>query len=474
MRQNPVEHVEKLVKCFRSCVEGFSRETGPLSYELLEKIKAAGEEPKQSIGRIYYNGFLLEFVYTYRGMGWLLKSVLECRIRLIKGEEHIYFYLYDLMHLLDEHDFHCYMFSYIENEARMEACFTVLAQALKKYLPRLSELAADSKLVEKLYDGQRRFIMENYDSEIFKQDSTGNKELDGVFLDGALSGYYDWAKLRYLTQGYYTAFLKGNYKKAIRLLSKDKRRTPYEERLLEFMKSLPPHERYQAVERQADSITDGVKEENGNNGLLPFFTACLVFIPPVVLVLSALYYGMVCLMYQNALFASSAQWYRTLVLLPLSIIFSMFFSYFSRKKAYRIFYKKRYRKKLDYDAILNSSKSGRGMKAFFAVFCALNIVFLALYVNCGLSFYENGMLDQREFFSLSAKQVPYAEMEECFYHAGEYNDFGIWMEGPYYYLKLKDGSLIDLTIDIDPADLEREVLPLFKGSGVPVVEREAV
>lgn len=37
MRQNPVEHVEKLVKCFRSCVEGFSRETGPLSYELLEK-----------------------------------------------------------------------------------------------------------------------------------------------------------------------------------------------------------------------------------------------------------------------------------------------------------------------------------------------------------------------------------------------------------------------------------------------------
>ena len=211
-------------------------------------------------------------------------NVLECRITFAQGDDRIDYSLYDLLYLLDENDFKCYIFYAIDSPEFASYCLSVILDAISRYREQLCAIGRNKELCEKAQERKNREI-----KALIRADVLGSGMRSGEpLLEWQLRNYRDIYVGR-LCAPWYTEYVHGNYEKAAKKLSKYASKSAYEQRLLKFITTLVSGASYEAVPAECDNfggrMSSGSKPVSLLSGLLTF----AVSLPVAGAAFSALY-----------------------------------------------------------------------------------------------------------------------------------------------------------------------------------------
>jgi hypothetical protein len=460
----------EIIEAFCSNVESFAAGQDLITHEILPICERPGSnDVKEVIGRLYFRSFNFDFVYIVNNsiLGIGPKSILECRIWLSKGEKLLHFSLYDLMYLIDSINFKCYFFPYIENAKRMNICFAAITNDLNSFIPKIAAIAEDLSAVEQAYICLKTDIASVWDKELLVSNPSADKESAEISKEDSIERYYSWLRFRFASRGY-SAFLSSNYKKAIKVYSKYKKRLAYEDRLLEFMKSLQGHKYYNAVLPELNTLKDGLKAETGTSESFPLFVSWAVITPFTLVIYLIIYYVGFYLLNLGAVYSTGIELYNAMFAFLPAFLTSIVLSYSFRRAIFRLFFRKSYQRRLDYDAILNTKSEDRFMKVFSKFVISGCLLFTMLFANTNISFHKDGLEDSTSMFSIKGKYYGYEQIESVWLVSGRYNSFNQWLDNPSYVIQLKSGKLIDLYQYLEFPDMERHVLPIFQENGFEI------
>lgn len=207
--------------------------------------------------RLSYAAIEIEFRYIPKGNALTSPSTLYAAVSFGKNEaSRCFFHLMEVIDAVEPSDYTCYHFPYIENEARLDACFTVLAEALTRCLPRLEALAADRTAVEGLVT--RQLTDMGLDREEVQ-------EPDDAEAAAYVKQVYDTQVIpaSFLTKGY-RAYLQGQVTAAVRYYADRAHKEPllsHEQRLYAFLQTLSPDTPYQAIDPACLALKPGLSYE---------------------------------------------------------------------------------------------------------------------------------------------------------------------------------------------------------------------
>lgn len=443
------EEYEKSVKAF-----ALSDERQPYYKFSSSNFK---EDIKEKKGYVYYDQVALVFVYCFEKQIYAPKSILECRVRFLEDHTAFEYPFYDVLSIINPNDFKCYLFPYIECAERMRECFSYLSDAVKRYLPDIFAIAEDEKKLDLLktehLENLRAKFGRFYDTAV---------ENDGEFFE---ENYYLLYHLAFATDAY-NCFLKGEYEKAKKKYLRSKNLFAYEKRLLAFLQSLPPGEKYEAVPPELNTLNDGLKEANkgSGSGIMLFSVFC--FSPVLAAVFTSVYLLIVKLVYQNALYVTNLDMSSAFEMMLPAIFASMLLSFYLRERIVRLIYRKSYQKRIQYDSILNRKHEERVMRRLTYVVVTGCLIFLFLSVNNNLVFYEDGFRNNLKFFSLESEYIKYDSIDSVWEISGRENSFGMWIDSRYYIILLKNGRKLDFSYDVPEYQFEERIVPLLAEKGV--------
>ncbi len=230
----------------------------------------------------------LEFLYSKRERELYPISTLYCRVHLDKNDS-FFFEIPDLIYYTDVLDFHCYYFAFIESEKRMSACFNYIMDffeirkgEISALLPRYEELKAlKTEEIKRVY---------LYDKKIIPEDEKKKEEFFDTFADYVSS----FTASRFTTSEAYIAYLKGDFRKAIREYKKYDELLDCEKRLIKFIDS--KSEPYQAIDLDCASVleVEANSKKSIETFMLTLFASCLAFYVLfliIQLIVNAYYHG---------------------------------------------------------------------------------------------------------------------------------------------------------------------------------------
>lgn len=452
--------IDSLVDTFANLVKEFTDSRKDTIFCDIIPIYIKGEQErglKEVIGRVYFHQFILEFAYIITSGVIGPKSILECRIQFSKSDNLIKCSLYDIMHLLDDKDFKCYIFPYIESRDRMQLCFNTLRRALDAYLPGIKQIADDDSRKEQVISMIKSQINEFYNEDIFETES--DDYFQGL-VEFRVGSYHNWVRLRMCSNAYLN-YLKGNYKKAVRQYKNYKNKTIYEQRLLDFIISLPEGTEYRAVDESQNTLRDGLREEKAMSVFLPVFVSWIVLTPILFAISLGFYYLLYFIKYNNSIYTTSCELYNAAFVFMPALLISIMLSYYTRKTAIKLIYRRKAEKLLQYDSIFNMKSENRFINKLAKLVVACSAIFIFLTVNWNISFYNNGFYDNSKYFKLQGAFIPYDSIDSVWLIKGRYNGFNEWLDNPSYVLLLKTGRTLDLYDYVEHADAEKKIYPVF-------------
>lgn len=440
------ERISALSNHLDSLVSEFAKETGAYTPEFEENKRVM-------FWRLEYSLITVEFVYTKKDVGICPPSTLFCRVQLEKNWGFTY-HIPELLTWLDETDFTCYYFSYIENNNRMSACFSCLAEFIKKYYKRLNELAIDSEMCNQIDEAKKE--------DIFRTCIQNEKHRERI---PEFAMYYEQMVLlgRFAGAGAYRYLLLGEKKKALKFYEKMLAKgnyTLYEKRLVHFLRR--NMENYSFIEEECDSISQaeklaGVKSE-GVNFLLGALLVTLC--AGTVLLLCYLIFNMISS--RGSLYVVGAPWYWCYICGALPGIFG---GIAFRRKGIKLFRRKKAEKILAYDELTN----GRGVQIFanslFIISLIGMILFTVTFFSSNTYFYQKHMTfcTFGSFLPESVENCDYEDLEQIIYSEGLYNDYGEFIERPGYTFVFADGIVWDSDGSTSVKVVEEHILPLLDG-----------
>ncbi len=464
---NRFDSGNSIISTFCSKSRDFAASQGAITSEFFPLYKGK-DRLKEITARVYFNSFILDFVYSISSFGSVgPKSILDCRIWLEKNEEHLCFSLYDLMFLIDQNNFKCYFFPFIETPKKMTRCFEALAEDLRLFIPRITEIAQNEEQSQLAYNVLKTDIETVFDKNMFKPDNDLDQDTADYVFATSLNRYYEWVKLR-LASKCYAEFLDGNYVKSIQRCEKYKTRLAYEDRLLAFMKSLPEGGKYDAVAPDLNTLRDGLKIQTGASELPAFFAAWFLLALPLTLIFLGLYYLFLFISSGNAEYSTGLALYNALYVFLPAIITAIALSYFIRRRIYKFIYRKKLQKMLDYDAIMNTQSESKFMKGFAYIILIGSLIFTPLLAHTDIAFYTYEFVDNSAFFSLKGDSYSYDQIESVWRIEGSYNALGDWVDYPFYVFLMKDGTIMDQLELMEYSDIEKNLLPILQKRGLTI------
>lgn len=455
-----------IISTFCSKSREFAESQNPITFEFIDNYK--GKRFEEITARLYFHCFNLDFVYIPGSGSIEPRSILECRIWLDKNEKYMHFSLYDLMFLIDQSNFKCYFFPFIENPEKMNRCFDVLTGDLSMYIPKIAEIAVNKELSELAYKAFRNDIQTLFDKNMFNPEDDPKEEDTAEFIfENSISRYYKWLRLRFSSKCY-ADFLDGNYTKSIKKYEKYKNRLSYEDRLLSFMKSLPSSQKYEAVPSGLNTLKDGLRVQTGASELPALFASWLLLALLLLPVYIGIYYLFLFISSGKAEYSTGFAFYNAMYALLPVMITAIVLSYFARKRIYRLFFRKKLQKMLDYDAIMNTKRDSRFMSRFAYIMLIGGFIFIALAAHTDIAFYPYEVVDNSAFFSLRGNSYPINQINSVWHVEGRYNALGDWLDYPSYILLMNDGTKLDLYEKIEFTDAEKHILPILKKYGLDI------
>lgn len=406
---------------------------------------------------IYYNRFILEFVYSFENMINQPKSILECRVCFSKNDNLIEYPLYNLMHLINDKDFSCYFFPFIESPERMKLCFGVISNAVKRYLPSIEKIAASKEKTAFLKAEIKEEIKTFFGQSSFSfLDSENSEKTMRLYMEN----YFSVLHISFSSDRY-NAFLKGNYNKAIKKYSRTKKLTEYEKRLLCFMKNLPQGEQYTAADPCLNTLDGGLKIISGSEGLKAVLFSLMIFLPIFFIVYAGLYLIMLNLFYDNALYVTGSEFSKVIKMFLPALMTSIIIGYFRRNYITKLVDYDKIRHLILYDTILNRKHEENIMRKFGYFIITACLLFTIFSSASNIAFYSNGLRNNLDFFSLKGEYISYNKVDSVWSVSGVENRLGRWVDDPFYVMLLKDGRKIEFSSVVSYDLFEKNITPLL-------------
>jgi hypothetical protein len=442
---------EWVLPAFEAGVKAFSASC-PAARGYTVEFRNKGPDIASIEGWVDCGGFALLFEYTAHSLLSEVNSTLECKLTADKDSPDVPRYtLMDVFNALELDDFRCVFITSISGETAMAAAFRWLGEIIGDHLPAITAMLLD--------EGQRRRLEACFIEDMiyfFPGFLSGANAFDGAFH---FPLYYDWLRVRFgFAQGAYMRWLAGSPKK----LARAKKTLLYERRLLAWLNT--PGEKRAPL---PPTLCAQAKVARGASGrfLLALYASWILLAALCLPFWLGLYYLLRAVAARGQLLLIGPEpWTAVLPALFTAVVLS----FFTRRLATRLLFRRRAAEMLESDAIADSHGVQRFMKGFlYAVFLG-GVCFLFLHVNNHIAFGETGFTDSRGAFSLRGEYHAYADIGRVYYRPDRVNGFGETIPFGSYVLALRDGAEIDLYEYCETGFAAENLLPLLEGKGVPV------
>ncbi len=462
-------YITRIIEAFEANIGAFAKETQPLSCDTRTAyFDKEHKEPAAAAAFLHYGKLVLELVYLVKTDQGGPKSVLECRAWLAESRLQHYYSLYDLMDLIDQGCFSCFLYPYIENAKRMDVCFSALAGDLKRFLPRLIQIAADPDLCARAQQKLLEDIKNCWDPALFDVEQKIEEERRETIIENRLKMYRDWERKRFCEEAY-RAFLSGDYERAQRHYEKQKKRLSYENRLLAFLRDTAPKQPDRANKQHINALTDAGSLSKGRAGLVPLIISSLVLSVAFYAVYAGVYYAALGLLNLGALYVTGIEWSHTAPLILPALLTGVALTFFFRKRLYRLVLRKRAEHLLEYDAILNTGTAFRMMGVLTVAAVVVSFLFTVMSANNNIAFYEDTVTNRSARGAFSGGSCSYADITEVLVLHGRRTDGS---EFKKFALMTKSNGGLELSDYMSEQEFEAKLLPILKEKGIPVTQIE--
>lgn len=443
--------IKNIINTFEEKFNNYAKTTSAFSSRFISDEDSA-------IGTLCFNEFNVEFEYCL-DRNYSVKSELCIILDFSKkSSSPLMCMMYDIIPLLNSFTPDCWFYPFIENEKRMELCFDKLSKDFNNVLPLIKEFVLKPDAIKILTDTINKNI-ENYSGfDIIKESENIYKDLDEISENYAreylLNMYIEIEQTIFSTYEY-RDFLEGDYKKALRKYKKKKHRIQYEDLLIDYIENAQKPK--EILTKKYRCLQDGLKEQEGSDGFLPFCVSTFIAFIPIFLLFTSLYFIICTILYSECIYATqftNANFMSTF--LP-AFISSIAMGYFMQETVYKLFFRKKYRRAMEYSAILETEKTKKRMRVFTYVVYILAIVFVFLGANNGFVFTDLGMKDSSYYFSISGT-----------YHS--YNSFqNVTVDDDKITAFFDDGTYAELDIFITNDDFENNIRPILTEQDITII-----
>lgn len=439
----------------------FSERTNGLFCELSSVYKGK-EEPqnlKNRFAKIYYNSFMIEFVYTAHGKVEAVNSILSCRVYLDKNENSVGIPLPLLTDYCDKNVLIPLTIPFISNSEGMVQAFACFSTVFEALLPLLSAISSDFE--------EKTRILKAYTDEMNDIFKINNANEMLAFLSDHINEY---CVLRFSSIAFIN-YMRGNRLAAVQQLQKSKPLTGYEKRLIHIWDDAEQSDipNLSTVVKNAEIYSEKGNPKVDFKEFGASFVSWLVLTPAISAAYIVLYFLVV---YMEG--AKSVYLMGPIYNFPIAILFgfgtAIAASYFTRFKFYKWFFKKDYERYCELDYIQNGGGADKIMKGFLRIVAVIGIIGCILLAKWNLNFLSDGFVDNSKFFSLKGEYYSYTQIEKVYYKPDRVNDFGETLDFPSYVIVLKNGEEIDLYEHGEISDYEDKLLKHLRDEGVNVEE----
>lgn len=372
--------------------DNYSVKSGALSYTCETVLSKKGSSAEGAIAAFSFSAFTARLIYNVSVCG--ARSVLEMRISF-PGCPEVDFSLYDLLYMLDENDFRCYIFPYIESKERMSACVKVLFSAMETYRVQLCAIGEDERLTARAATRKKKEMRRYFRGDIFFD---GQDIFDPLFI-WQKGCYRDWYIARFCAR-WYRDYVLGNYEASAKAFSKYESKSDYEIRLLRYIKALGSGADNTAV--SDDSNTFILWKRAFSDIRRPAFLKALaaMYLPLAagyLLFALAAYYAM----YSSALFCTS---FLSPAMIAAPLLCALITDLFLSDRIYGAFIsgknKERYRQ---IETNLKTEGDSRADMLLLNFTVIISLIAVLISVKWGIAVYPNGLADNKSLFSSESK-----------------------------------------------------------------------
>ncbi len=431
----------------------------------------SGKNKNGVIARLSFNDFFIDLYFIENGPLAYAPNTIWLSVGF-ESVPFLPFSVYDILAFSELKNYKCYTYSYIYTNEIMVESFGEINDFLKGFVPLMQEISASGVKKNRLIASQKEAINKFVGDDIFQKDV---EILDAtVKIREMLIRNYVEGIINHFTLGGTAEFFKGNHEKAIKKLEKQKRKTLYEENLLNALKNgelkdydASPYrnEKYKGYSKIARKSTTFLSPAKA----FKTFTQALLTTPVFAIILLFIYILLCAVKYNDAVFYMNSDLFSIASLLVAAFSVAEVVAF-----RFPLELKKRFKKKMKLDS---KPKELRGFLKYFTIFVeTIVIILLMSSVNNAVVFTENKVyFPENDYIALKQEAIRY-EHFEAVYKAKKYYYLGVQeLDLEHYILVSKNGEKIDLALypDNTSEEFEKTVLPIFTENGCEVIEIES-
>lgn len=417
---------------------------------------------------VSYNQYNIVYEYTPVVFSGQIYSLLDLRLIFDKSIENpVEYTFYELLDFIDRENFKCYTIPAIRNPEMMNRAVKYLYTEMSGYHKSINEfINSDNGLYnlgKNYWSNFNAYSGKNFSEEIDFE--TYRKE---NFETWIYNLYKQALRIKFSSNPYLHLHRR-QYDKFIKQSGKIKFKIPYENRLLQMIQN--------GVNEDFEILPSGLSEgivvfEKNKVSIKELFA-----IGVSVLLISPLMFAAYAALFYLIGFAASgdmvyvASTHIGFMFLP-AFITAIAASFFTRRKAYKLFFGKNVNVQLEIDLLVNTKSQYNFMRKFLNLVVIISIIFTFLTAHWNIGFSDSGILDNSGFFSIRGEFIPYSEVSGIYKVAARINGYNERVDYPSYIFLLKDGRQIDLYEFSEVEDIEENILSFLTGKGLEVLSAD--
>ncbi len=431
---------------FDICANNFCKRTRGESCKISSDYN--GEEIPKNLAfrfaQISYDSMVIEFRYTAHGTMGIVNSILECMIYTDKTDDAVAIPLQFVCEYFKKTPAIPLSIPLISNKKCMREAFACLEKAIALIFDDIAEISFNTYRSENLADFFGDELYRLYNIERPEDIFVG--KTDYLFLT------------MHFVSDYYVNFFRDDKKNAQKSLEKLKHKSKYDESVLSIWQNnfsfssvnIP------ALRKSADTYNKSGVAKNSTKEFFAMLFLWLITTPLISVIYGGLFFLLVNLEGRDSVYLMGAVYNLPYCFLA-AFITSITSSYFLRRKAMKLFFKKDFERYCEMDSIANGGGADKFMGVLLWITIFASLISCILFPKLNLNFKEDGFVDNSEFWDFKGEYHEYSDIKRIYYIGERTNEFGDNVPYPSYVLELRDGTEIDL-YDFDSIEKYEDVL----------------
>ena len=367
------------------------------------------------------------------------------------------FSVYDILAFTDPLDFNCYTYTFVDSKELMQDCFGEINKLLSTLVPKLTQMLQNGVDKNRLLTAQKENITRYFGEDILESGEMIGGAADKI-INMMIKNFYE-SQIEAAVFGTQALFYNGKTEKALKKLEKNKKRSKYQDNLLEYIKN----------GGNAVAITSTAKKASAENGLArhgaskkDFFAimGMSLFLDVGVSAILFLIFILMCTISLRgnvyvAGFAESA------------IILPIFAFPLSSALATHLFNHKREKKNQTTGGVQRRFRENF-LKYFTITAECIAIFGLITALNSTTVFYEDHFKYSEETFPIFQYELDYTAVD--YFSLVEGYEDGEFLEEPHIIVHTKDGEDINLynSTYICYEDVKNKITPFLKEKNIDI------